>query len=258
MNDHDALFTSIIAEPDEDTHRLVYADFLEERDQGSDSERATFIRTQIQIATLSEALDACWCDDGGRYEECATCVDNRNKLKELEKDQAYLLDKLKDDLVRSYPGRIAIAGSYAINCISLGKGDTAVGPPRQLYFVRGFLQKIVCSTEDFLKDADQILWHPSEYRPCPITAVPLREVTLTTDIDWYAPGEYKLVLSTHPEHLMDIPYDCKYVKYGDWCNQESTRLVTKFNKHGHTVLDYILAHEWPQIKKWDLTRTSPM
>jgi uncharacterized protein (TIGR02996 family) len=47
MTDHDALINAILAEPDDDTARLVYADFIEEL---GEVERATFIRTQIELA----------------------------------------------------------------------------------------------------------------------------------------------------------------------------------------------------------------
>jgi len=44
MSDEDALLAAIIADPDEDTPRLVYADWLDENGQ---EERAEFIRLQI-------------------------------------------------------------------------------------------------------------------------------------------------------------------------------------------------------------------
>src|SRR5438874_5119877 len=45
MTDRDALLTAIIAEPDEDTPRLAYADWL---DENGDPDRAEFIRAQIE------------------------------------------------------------------------------------------------------------------------------------------------------------------------------------------------------------------
>jgi uncharacterized protein (TIGR02996 family) len=49
MNHLDTLFRAILDEPWDDTHRLVYADCLEEAGQ---VERARFIRTQIEAARL--------------------------------------------------------------------------------------------------------------------------------------------------------------------------------------------------------------
>jgi uncharacterized protein (TIGR02996 family) len=51
----DALHAAICAHPDEDTPRLVYADYIEEH---GDSARAEFIRAQCRLATMNE-----W-DDG--------------------------------------------------------------------------------------------------------------------------------------------------------------------------------------------------
>jgi len=50
MSDEDALLAAIITNPDEDTPRLVYADWLDENGQ---AERAEFIRVQIQFTLLS-------------------------------------------------------------------------------------------------------------------------------------------------------------------------------------------------------------
>jgi uncharacterized protein (TIGR02996 family) len=47
MSDRDALLAAICAQPDEDTPRLVFADYLEEY---GESPRAAFIRTQVELA----------------------------------------------------------------------------------------------------------------------------------------------------------------------------------------------------------------
>jgi uncharacterized protein (TIGR02996 family) len=47
MTDGDALRRTVVAAPDDDTPRLIYADWL---DENSQSERATFIRRQVEAA----------------------------------------------------------------------------------------------------------------------------------------------------------------------------------------------------------------
>lgn len=47
MTEHEAFLDAIIADPADDTPRLMYADWLEER---GNAERAEFIRVQIQLA----------------------------------------------------------------------------------------------------------------------------------------------------------------------------------------------------------------
>lgn len=49
MNDHDALLNAIGEHPEEDTPRLMYADWLEEHDQ---PERADFVRNQVELGRL--------------------------------------------------------------------------------------------------------------------------------------------------------------------------------------------------------------
>jgi uncharacterized protein (TIGR02996 family) len=51
MSDGDALLAAICANPDEDTPRLVYADWLTEH---GDPNRATFIRLQVEAARLPD------------------------------------------------------------------------------------------------------------------------------------------------------------------------------------------------------------
>src|SRR5437870_2291421 len=47
MSDRDALLAAIRAQPDEDTPRLIFADWLDENDE---SQRAAFVRAQIELA----------------------------------------------------------------------------------------------------------------------------------------------------------------------------------------------------------------
>jgi len=50
MSDADALLRAVLAAPDDDAPRLVYADWLEEHGDGA---RATFIRAQVELARLA-------------------------------------------------------------------------------------------------------------------------------------------------------------------------------------------------------------
>lgn len=53
MNDEDAFLRAIAEQPDDDTARLVFADWLDERDDASCDARAEFIRLQIRAARMS-------------------------------------------------------------------------------------------------------------------------------------------------------------------------------------------------------------
>jgi uncharacterized protein (TIGR02996 family) len=50
MSDGDALLATILAEPDADLPRLVFADWLDEFGGAADRARAEFIRVQIELA----------------------------------------------------------------------------------------------------------------------------------------------------------------------------------------------------------------
>src|SRR5262245_34788864 len=52
MSDQAALLAAICANPEEDTPRLAYADWLDERGRREDRVRAAFIRSQIELARL--------------------------------------------------------------------------------------------------------------------------------------------------------------------------------------------------------------
>ncbi|MBN9119670.1 MAG: TIGR02996 domain-containing protein [Planctomycetes bacterium] len=52
---HAAFLSAIRANPDDDTARLVYADFLDEQGGPADAARAEFIRLQTRLAALDEA-----------------------------------------------------------------------------------------------------------------------------------------------------------------------------------------------------------
>jgi uncharacterized protein (TIGR02996 family) len=57
MNTNEALLQAIWNDPDEDTPRLVYADFLEETGDESDIARAKYIRLDIELAKYGPLMD---------------------------------------------------------------------------------------------------------------------------------------------------------------------------------------------------------
>ena len=52
MTEEDGLLQGIVANPEDDAPRLVYADWLDER---GDADRAAFIRLQIEVARIERA-----------------------------------------------------------------------------------------------------------------------------------------------------------------------------------------------------------
>jgi uncharacterized protein (TIGR02996 family) len=66
VTDRADLLAAILANPDDDTVRLVYADYLQEH---GDEDRAEFIRVQIELARGPDGIDCERMDGaGGRYD----------------------------------------------------------------------------------------------------------------------------------------------------------------------------------------------
>ncbi len=60
MSDGDALLSVILAQPDEDVPRLVYADWLDENGTAPDRARAEFVRVQIALAGVGPTEMVPW------------------------------------------------------------------------------------------------------------------------------------------------------------------------------------------------------
>lgn len=168
MSEKSAFLAAIIAEPEDDTRRLAYADYLEEHDE---AKRAAMIRHQIAFRGGSAGWTA-----------------------------EVLVGELTD-AERELLSRLPLGG---------------------LVFRRGFLESVTCTAADWLAHADAVHWHPSQTvacpeckggkgighfsgidygpcptcsregiisRPCPPTAHPVREVTLTTFPETYQSKE---------------------------------------------------------------------
>lgn len=147
MTDGTLLLAAILAQPDEDTPRLVYADWLQENGQG---ERAEFIRVQVEYARI-HAHVAAHNDDA-----CETC-----------RRGFYLSDLLttKFRVPRSAPAPFATDDPWHL----LGLETDYIGPRREWDWYRGFVEAVRFSAADWLKFADAIL-----------AAHPVREVMMTT------------------------------------------------------------------------------
>lgn len=176
MTDRAAFLAAICAQPDDDTNRLVYADWLEEY---GEPERAEFIRVQIRLHQLLYG-------DG-----------------EMAFLQAHI------DGARARERELLDAGSGVRNHALWY--DVPCGTPT---YTRGFVSALTCTSADWLAHADTLHWHPGQRvecpdcpgivargrgvcatcgcaprkpgssgvipRPCPETAQPVTAVTLTT------------------------------------------------------------------------------
>lgn len=140
--DDEGLLRAIVRDPDDDTPRLIYADWLQENDN---PESAEFIRTQIQLArgcgkcrpdrTIAtrgpydpKGADF---DDNGYYDPCPECGEGCD----LEKRESELLD---------WNGDLWLRDAGLQHPVLTAGGDLATG-----YFSRGFIYKIVLPLRAF-------------------------------------------------------------------------------------------------------------
>jgi uncharacterized protein (TIGR02996 family) len=115
MSDREGLFQAVLANPEDDTPRLVLADYLEEQGNEADAARARVIRLQCEAARLEE--------EG------------------VEEERRQALEEAADRLVRKHKATM-LAG-------------LPVGGGFAIYFRRGFPERAVARTvRDYLKRAD--------------------------------------------------------------------------------------------------------
>jgi uncharacterized protein (TIGR02996 family) len=119
MSDGDALFTAILAEPDADMPRLMYADWLEEFGTAADQPRAEFIRVQIELAR--------------------TPADSVRKLELLAREQT-------------------LRNAYAEKWLSVlrGPGEPLPQGPAHAQFRRGFVEIVWMPAMWFLTHAEAL------------------------------------------------------------------------------------------------------
>jgi uncharacterized protein (TIGR02996 family) len=260
-----AFLRAVLAAPDDDTVRLVYADWLEEhggevecggcRGEGwywsddarsyrsdchpcsgtgrvpnSNAERAEFIRVQCELERLRGRRDSL-----GRRIGHVHAV----KIRELDRRAGELWDAAT---------RLAI--------------DTTVFWPVTVR--RGFVEEVACDGASWLARGDELVWSPGQTvecpspscsklypgrlrtdwhwecdvcagtgrvpRPCPPTAQPVVRVRLTTWPEWETRSDRSLALRLHGrDRWHDIPLGADQVSRG-------------------SIVAKLLAAEWPGVE----------
>ncbi len=144
MTDRESFIRMILAHPDDDGPRLVYADWLEEE---GEADRAEFIRIQIESATIRH---------NGTEEdaECQTCA----LIKPLKERERELFEQSPQ--THSWLGPV-------LDLVPM----SAEWMPLLNWFRRGFVESVTCIAADWLTHADEIL-----------AAQPVTKVTLTTEL----------------------------------------------------------------------------
>jgi uncharacterized protein (TIGR02996 family) len=184
MTTHDdatraGLLAAILAHPDDDDRRLVYADWL---DDCGEVERAEFIRVGCELANhpcgdegRRAALgSACHCEQVEPGFHCLPCLDLARKEIALWQRERELLCPVNfwgwfgDYLGPMWPGSTGV--NFAGSVAEVGYFCPGSKPRWRLTLERGFIEAVTLPADDWLRHADAVL-----------ACHPVRRVTLTTE-----------------------------------------------------------------------------
>lgn len=218
MSDGNDLRAQILANPDDDTLRLVYADWLQEHDQDW---RAEFIRAQVAVAQMEESGEACEIDPNEGHtcceDPCPVCASVLRYAALCDQERNAWLAGACFSILDEMRPIWGVVGVYR-EC------ERPVYTPKlpEVYTRRGFVESVTCATADWLSLANAIL-----------KAHPVRRVTLTT------------LLSEHFEYCFGgddlavilVRFQGRE-QWVDWPNDESAR----------TFGLRLLKAEWPDVE----------
>lgn len=223
--DYRAGLAAVLAAPDDDTPRLVLADWLEERadlfaDPQGMRDRAEFVRVQCELARLeAEGIrDAagCWCEFLMVGEPCCgVCQEREDRAEWLHKRQRELSGDGGWAKLFGGPWRLV---TWAADLPGWYTGGHLIGVA-----ARGFIGSLACTAADWFDLADAIL-----------AEQPVREVTLAT---WPADMEIGPPRENHSRR-------CRLAPGRRW-------VAVPHLEHVSAALDRItselLAAEWPRV-----------
>lgn len=179
MNDRAAFLAAIIAEPENDLPRLIYADYLDEH---GEVERAEFIRVQCRIAELERdcLCVSCVRKRGGGQHHNGPCSVDKERVDNPDgtSKQAFLRRRERELLT---PVNAAFWAAD-LPCPGCEEDGTV--------WHRGFVSEITCPWSDWQRLASAIM-----------AATPLRKVRWISTI----PPEYQTC--THYDEYPGIEFE---------------------------------------------------
>lgn len=137
--------------PDDDTPRLVLADYLDDHD---DPVRAAVIRAGVADPSITDPAD------GISY----------NAARDLIAPYAAVFGCTRFTGDHGTVGGVAKVGGY--------------GRQWRINWSRGFPAELTVDAETWVQVGDELSWSPKDDRGCPVTACPALRVTLTTFPDY--------------------------------------------------------------------------
>jgi len=147
VNEETALLAAICAQPADDTTRLVYADWLDERGAPGDTERAEFVRVQVELACGQRRKSH-------NRRDCSFCLIGQCRTGKLETRERELKERLAPPVFFPEP----LWGLWH---------SSKFGTESPAIVRRGFVESLACSAADWLRHADTLR------RTQPVTRVKL-------------------------------------------------------------------------------------
>ena len=169
---HAPFLADIIANPDDDTPRLIFADWLEERGGRENTARAEFIRVQCRLPVVVSSLDPAHHFVSSQAKVCRSPKCEPCRLRRREKA---LLKKWLCEWNREFYG--VIAEAEVAEALATGKSlrRDYRSPPLACEFRRGFVDSVSMALED---------WHRHGLRL--VRQSPLRSVRISDREPWVA------------------------------------------------------------------------
>ena len=256
--DLEAIYQKVVEEPNEDTHKLVMADWLEEQGTPQFKVRAEFIRKSL---ALYHELGPDWgtLQKGPRLIERNRC----SKLFIRYWPQWWRGDAcnhpIRSVYAEEYYGPQEEKYLYRICGLTGYDYTTMVGqterrttffayPSRVWYtryqFITGFTDLVICNWVHWTKMHVKRYWRPWQKRPFPsATALPLRQVIIITNPE--------LRVTVRAKSLSGEDRTNYYSLYGLDCVFSANDLQTpegKIAESYHEIRDAIVRIYWPGIE----------
>jgi uncharacterized protein (TIGR02996 family) len=231
-SDREALLWAVLANPEDDAPRLVYADWLEDNGEEADADRARFIRMQCEAARAEadEAVDwVAGIPEGIRnvldWEPIAPAVGRRLALEpEVEK----LLRRRKKEFLAGLP----LGGGVAI------------------YHRRGFAERCVARTaKAFLKRAE------AAFRAAPVTSLTISHPDPREMADLARSGHLRKIteltfFAEEDEHVVPI-----LASLGASADVAGVRTLEVFSHSSQARLDWaVVAQVLASGREWGALR----
>lgn len=210
MTEHDMLMQEILLSPDDDTPRLLYADWCKNNDR---LERAEFIWAQLEIARVgtyqcNEPEDCYYANDcvnGCPGKELDQHIKVQQKF--IKKRGFTLCDGLLGPLWRT-EGRSTWIETAGVQVRYFRDGWASYGP--YTFIVRrGFIDRVICSRMDWLGLARWSYWHPSAIKSWTGAAQPIQRVRL-----W--PNRSHETVDIPSGHFVSTPLNDSEFTHSSW------------------------------------------